>query len=115
MKKSKRFAELHAGFIDMLQRILDRGVAAGEFRPGVDAAQLHLTLAAVGYYYLTNRFTGEVIFGFDFVSKEALEARLRFNIENRAELAAPALTQPLPRSIAPPQWRRFLPCADPPR
>lgn len=89
VKKSKRFAELHAGFIDMLQRILDRGVAAGEFRPGVDAAQLHLTLAAVGYYYLTNRFTGEVIFGFDFVSKEALEARLRFNIETVLSLLRP--------------------------
>ncbi|MBU9135700.1 TetR family transcriptional regulator [Burkholderia multivorans] len=89
VKKSRRFRELHRGFIDMLQRILDRGVASGEFRPGVDASQLHLTLAAIGYYYLTNRFTGEVIFGFDFVSKEALQKRLEFNIETIFSILRP--------------------------
>lgn len=89
IKKSRRFRELHRGFIDMLQRILDRGVASGDFRPGIDARQLHLTLAAIGYYYLTNRFTGEVIFGFDFVSKEALQKRLEFNIETIFSILRP--------------------------
>ncbi|MCW3610646.1 TetR/AcrR family transcriptional regulator [Burkholderia cenocepacia] len=89
IKKSRRFHELHRGFIDMLQRILDRGVASGDFRPGIDASQLHLTLAAIGYYYLTNRFTGEVIFGFDFVSKEALQKRLEFNIETIFSILRP--------------------------
>jgi AcrR family transcriptional regulator len=89
VKKSRRFSEMHRGFIDMLQQILDRGVASGDFRPGVDARQLHLTLAAIGYYYLTNRFTGEVIFGFDFVSKEALQKRLEFNIDTVFSLLRP--------------------------
>ncbi|MDR5774699.1 TetR/AcrR family transcriptional regulator [Caballeronia sp. LP006] len=89
VKKSLRFRELHGGFIDMLQSILDRGVAAGDFRSGIDARQLHLTLAAIGYYYLTNRFTGEVIFGFDFVSKEALRERLEFNIDTVLSLLRP--------------------------
>ncbi|MBC8751317.1 MULTISPECIES: TetR/AcrR family transcriptional regulator [Paraburkholderia] len=89
IKKSRRFSEMHRGFIDMLQRILDRGVASGDFRPGIDASQLHLTLAAIGYYYLTNRFTGEVIFGFDFVSKEALQKRLEFNIDTVFSLLRP--------------------------
>lgn len=89
VKKSRRFHELHVGFIDMLQRILDRGVATGDFRPGVDPRQLHLTLAAVGYYYLTNRHTGEVIFGFDFMSKEAREARLEFNIDTVLSVLRP--------------------------
>ncbi|MCR4467852.1 TetR/AcrR family transcriptional regulator [Burkholderia sp. SCN-KJ] len=89
VKKSRRFMDLHRGFIDMLQQILDRGVASGDFRPGIDASQLHLTLAAIGYYYLTNRFTGEVIFGFDFVSKEALQKRLEFNIETVFSLLRP--------------------------
>ncbi len=89
VKKSRRFHELHSGFIDMLQQILDRGVASGDFRPGIDASQLHLTLAAIGYYYLTNRFTGEVIFGFDFVSKEALQKRLEFNLDTVFSLLRP--------------------------
>ena len=89
VRVSKRFRELHTGFIDMLQRILDRGVESGDFRSGVDARQLHLTLAAVGYYYLTNRHTGEVIFGFDFLSKEALQARLEFNIDTVLSVLRP--------------------------
>lgn len=89
VKESARFRQLHTGFIDMLQRILDRGVASGDFRPGIDARQLHLTLAAVGYYYLTNRHTGEVIFGFDFVTEEALRARLEFNIDTVLSLLRP--------------------------
>ncbi|WP_345817473.1 TetR/AcrR family transcriptional regulator (plasmid) [Paraburkholderia sp. PREW-6R] len=89
VKKSRRFSQVHEGFIDMLQRILDRGVASGDFRPGIDASQLHLTLAAIGYYYLTNRFTGEVIFGFDFVSKEALKKRLEFNIDTIFSILRP--------------------------
>lgn len=81
VKNSARFKELHHGFISMLQGILDRGVQAGVFRTGVDARQLHITMAAVGYYYLTNRFTSGVIFDIDFMSKEALKNRLDFNIE----------------------------------
>jgi AcrR family transcriptional regulator len=89
VKESAVFHELHRGFIDMLQRILERGVASGDFRSGIDARQLHLTLAALGYYYLTNRFTGAVIFGFDFMTKEALQARLDFNIETIQSLLKP--------------------------
>jgi AcrR family transcriptional regulator len=81
LKKSERFKELHHDFISMLQRILDRGVEAGVFRSGVDARQLHITMAAIGYYYLTNRHTSGLIFDIDFMSKEALKTRLDFNIE----------------------------------
>ena len=89
IKKSRRFGELHRGFVNMLQQILDRGVASGDFKAGIDASQLHLTIAALGYYYLTNRFTGEVIFGFDFVSKDALQKRLDFNLETIFSLLRP--------------------------
>lgn len=81
IKESARFHELHAGFTDMLKQIVDRGVESGDFRSGIDPKQLHLTLAAVGFYYLNNRFTGEVIFGFDFMAPDALQARLAFNID----------------------------------
>jgi AcrR family transcriptional regulator len=86
---SQRFKELHVGFIDMLQDILDRGVATGEFRAGVDARQLHITLAAIAYYYLNNRYTNEVIFGFSFVDKDRRAERLAFNIDTILRLLAP--------------------------
>lgn len=89
LKDSSVFRELHQGFIGMLETILERGVRSGEFRPGVDATQLHLTLAAIGYYYLNNRFTGELIFGFNFTTPEALEARFAFNVETVLSLLHP--------------------------
>ncbi|WP_322101777.1 TetR/AcrR family transcriptional regulator [Paraburkholderia sp. J41] len=89
LKKSERFRELHHDFISMLQRIIDRGVEAGVFRSGVDARQLHITMAAIGYYYLTNRYTSGLIFDIDFMSKDALKARLDFNIETVLRLLRP--------------------------
>jgi AcrR family transcriptional regulator len=81
VKKSARFKELHQGFTLMLQRILDRGVETGAFRSGVDPRQLHITMAGISYYYLTNRFTSGLIFDFDFMDKAALDSRLAFNID----------------------------------
>lgn len=65
----------------MVDTILKRGVASGDFREGVDPVQLNLTIAAIGYYYLTNRYTGSIIFERDLMAKKALEERLRFNID----------------------------------
>lgn len=68
-------------FVDMVQRILDRGVASGHFRPGIDPVQLNITIAAIGYYYLTNRHTGKILFQRDFLEPDALKDRLDFNID----------------------------------
>lgn len=65
----------------MVASLLDRGVAAGVFRPGIDPVNLNITIAAIGYYYITNRFTGSIVFERELMSKEALEERLRFNTE----------------------------------
>jgi len=65
----------------MVDGILSRGVAAGVFRAGVDPVQLNITIAAIGYYNLTNRFTGSIVFERDLAAKNALEERLRFNID----------------------------------
>lgn len=68
-------------FVDMVQSIIDRGVASGAFRTGVDPVQLNITIAAISYYYLTNRYTGSIIYERDFMAEEQLRSRLRFNLE----------------------------------
>lgn len=82
---------LQQAYVDSVQDILDRGVAQGVFRAGIDAPNLCITIAAVGFYYLNNRHTGGVLFGFNFTSREALAARLEFNIQTvlRMVLANP--------------------------
>ena len=61
--------------------IFDPGVDDGVFRLGVDPVQLNITIAAIGYYYLTNRFTGSIVFERDLMAKDALDDRLGFNID----------------------------------
>ena len=60
---------------------LDHGVREGVFRRGVDPNQLYISIAALGYYYLTNRFTGAIVYERDLMTSEALDARLAFNFE----------------------------------
>ena len=81
LQQSERVKVVSRRFVDMVQKLLDRGVAEGAFRPGIDAVQLNITIAAIGYYYLTNRFTGAIVFERDMMTPEALEARLAFNLE----------------------------------
>ena len=81
LKKSEIVKVHSRRFVQMVGSILDRGVAAGVFRPGMDPVQLNITIAAIGYYYLTNRFTGSIVFERDLMAKDALDARLRFNID----------------------------------
>jgi AcrR family transcriptional regulator len=81
LKGSDVIRQQSGAFVKMVKAIIDRGVAAGVFRDGIDAVQLNITIAAIGYYYLTNRFTGSIIFEREFMSDENLEARLQFNLE----------------------------------
>ena len=65
----------------LIEDILERGVAQGVFRPGLDAVDLYITIAAVGYFYLSNNPTLSAIFGRDLGSAAACRRRKRHNIE----------------------------------
>ena len=81
LEGSKRLREASRKFVSMVDGILERGVKDGVFRPGVDPVQLNITIAAIGYYYLTNRFTGSILFERDYMTPDALDERLEFNID----------------------------------
>jgi AcrR family transcriptional regulator len=79
LKASKRSPDMSRKFVARMQALLSRGEAAGVFRHGLDAVQVNISIAAIAYYYLTNRFTGSIIFERDLMVKDALAARLVFN------------------------------------
>lgn len=81
LKTSEAIRQTSGQLVAMVKNILDRGVAAGTFRSGVDPVQLNITIAAIGYYYLTNRFTGSIVYERDLMTPESLAARLAFNLE----------------------------------
>ncbi len=88
LKASEAVKIYNRRYVDGMAGLLDRGVQAGVFRTGIDPVQLNITIAAIGYYYLTNRFTGSIVFERDFMAKDALEERLLFNIDTVLRLVA---------------------------
>ncbi len=86
LKKSEVITGISRKFVSMVGRLLERGAKEGVFRPGIDPVQLNITIAAIGYYYLTNRFTGAILFERDLMNRKALDERLRFNIQTIAHL-----------------------------
>jgi AcrR family transcriptional regulator len=81
LKKSKVIGAMHESLVAMVAGLLERGIEQGVFRKGIDPVQLTITIAAIGYYYLTNRFTGSIIYKRDLMAPAALEERLAFNVD----------------------------------
>ncbi|MBE0623198.1 MAG: TetR family transcriptional regulator [Burkholderiales bacterium] len=76
LKKSKKIRALHSPLVAMLEAVLRRGQRAGVFRRGVDPVQLYISIAALGYFYLSNNHTLSTIFGRDLMQEPALKQRL---------------------------------------
>jgi len=76
LKKSKQIRALHSPLVALLEGLLRRGQRAGVFRRGVDAVQLYISIAALGYFYLSNHHTLSTIFGRDLMQARALRQRL---------------------------------------
>ena len=81
LKNSEVIHTLSRKFINMVGTLLQRGVDEGVFRADIDPVQLNITIAAINYYYLTNRFTGSIIFERNLMATDALDNRITFNIE----------------------------------
>ena len=76
LKKSGRVRTMHSPFVAMIEEVLERGRKSGVFRAGVDPVQLYISIAALTYFYLGNKFTLSEIFGRDLLSPRARAERL---------------------------------------
>ncbi|HEX5477102.1 MAG TPA: TetR/AcrR family transcriptional regulator [Burkholderiales bacterium] len=81
LKKSSVVAELHSPLLDMIGRLLERGARAGVFRGGVDPVQFYITIASLGYFYLSNRHTLSAIFRRDLLAPKQKTTRFAHMIE----------------------------------
>jgi len=75
LKRSKRIRELHSPLVGMISALLARGAKARLFRAGVDPVELYITIAALGFFYLSNRHTLSTIFGRDLAAPKSIAAR----------------------------------------
>jgi AcrR family transcriptional regulator len=77
LRRSRQIAAMHSPLVAMLRGLLARGVRKGQFRRGVDPVQLYISIAALGYFYLSNRHTLSTIFERDLLSSRNKAARLQ--------------------------------------
>jgi AcrR family transcriptional regulator len=76
LKRSRKIRAMHSPLVATLSELLDRGARAGVFRRGIDPVQLYVSIAALGYFYLSNNYTLSTIFGRDLMAPKAKSARL---------------------------------------
>ena len=61
--RSKRVKQLSFPLLSILSKVLARGVKEKMFRPNIDAYDLYIAICALGYFYLSNRFTLSAFLG----------------------------------------------------
>jgi AcrR family transcriptional regulator len=76
LRRSRKIRAMHSPLVATLSELLERGARTGIFRDGVDPVQLYVSIAALGYFYLSNRHTLSTIFGRDLMAPRAKRARL---------------------------------------
>lgn len=75
LRRSTRVKTMYSPLLRTIVDLLDRGVADGIFRKGVDPIQLYISIAALSYFYCSNRHTLSTIFSRDFGSKQEMLLR----------------------------------------
>ena len=74
LKQSKRVLQLHSPLVSMISDVLKRGAASGVFRRGADPVHIYISIAALGIFYLSNRWTLSAIFARDLAGQAELRA-----------------------------------------
>lgn len=57
LRKSKLTKEGYSGLLEKLSDLLKQGEQTGEFRANVDPVELYISISALPYHYLSNRYT----------------------------------------------------------
>jgi AcrR family transcriptional regulator len=74
--KSVKVKQLSRPVLGILGTILAEGMRQKLFRRGLDVKKVYLTLAALGYFYLSNRYTLSSFLGIDLMQPGECEAWL---------------------------------------
>jgi AcrR family transcriptional regulator len=70
--RSKRVKELSFPLISTLSDVIARGVQEKSFRSDLDVQDLYIAICALGYFYLSNRFTLSAFLGTNLMAPAAL-------------------------------------------
>jgi AcrR family transcriptional regulator len=74
LKKSKRVLQLHSPLVSMISDVLKRGAERGVFRRDADPVYVYISIASLGIFYLSNRWTLSTIFTRDLTAQPEIRA-----------------------------------------
>ncbi|MDQ2094435.1 TetR/AcrR family transcriptional regulator [Rhodalgimonas zhirmunskyi] len=63
----------HRLTIDQITQIIERGIAEGVFRPGIDPLLVHWMIGGLTYYNISNRVSFSIVYGDELFSDEGQE------------------------------------------
>jgi TetR/AcrR family transcriptional regulator, upper aerobic nicotinate degradation pathway regulator len=72
VSKSKTMKELSSPALDLMGRICQRGIEQGVFRKGVSPLNVYLSILALNYFYVSNRYTLSSFLGVDLMADDNL-------------------------------------------
>jgi AcrR family transcriptional regulator len=75
LRKSRKIADLTLPLVASIKSILRRGHAVGLFRSDVDPIQLYVTITAMSYFHVSNRYSLSAMFDKDLSAADWLEQR----------------------------------------
>ncbi len=81
LRQSPQLSELVVPIVGLLQALLTRGEKAGVFRTGIDPTELYISIAALGYFYLSNGATLSAVLGRELRAEKHLDAHWRASAE----------------------------------
>jgi TetR/AcrR family transcriptional regulator len=74
LRRSPEIERQNSPLIALIDQTLQRGVAAGLFRPGIDPLWLYVSIAGMAYFYFSNRSTLSTIFTRDLARKQSVSS-----------------------------------------
>ena len=74
LKQSKKVLQLHSPQVSMISDVLKRGAESGVFRRGIDPVYVYISIASLGIFYLSNRWTLSTIFARDLTAQDEIRA-----------------------------------------
>jgi len=75
LARSPTIQDLNVPVIDAVRQVYERGVAAKVFRRGIDPVDLHMSISALCFFNVSNRYTFGLIFKRDLLAPAALRER----------------------------------------
>jgi AcrR family transcriptional regulator len=77
VRRSKRVTETAFPLRQMINEMIENGQQQGLFRPGLDAAQLYLTITALSRFHLANAYSMSALLKLDMSTREWRAERLQ--------------------------------------